>query len=201
MPRPRAARGKKEMPNFSYFATFDESIKILTDLCSQGFLIIAEPGPFDEPKAPSFDQMSDELVAIFKFAPVFYLAGDFTHFPTQFFSLKSGSAEGKYAINLEGQGPLMQSIIGRVSVVNGTPSLLPGDVSYQSEYKNPETGKWEKASAEVKAAYRKSVSIITRTCVRYYAGTEIFIGPEALKLFESGKVEIKDHRKTPPTTK
>lgn len=187
------------MPSFSYFSTFDESIKILRDLCEQGFRIIAEPEPFDEPKASSFDAVTDDLVSILKIAPSFYLAGDFTRFPAQFFHLKSGSFAGKYVINLQAQGPLLKSMIGRVNVVDGLQRLLPGDISYQPEYENPETNQWEKASPEVKAAYRKAVSVIKKRCVRYKAGIEILIGPEALKLFESGEAQIKDpHITSPP---
>jgi hypothetical protein len=180
------------MPAFEYYATFDESISILRDVCEQGFRIIAEPGPFDEPKAPSFDSVTDTLVDLLKMAPNFYLAGSFTRFPVQFSHLKSGPAAGKYIVRFLAQGPLMQSIVGRLKVVDDKPTLLPGDVSYQTEYRNPVTDEWEKATPEAKAAYRKAVATIKKRCVRYRAGIDIFIAPEALKLFESGKARIND---------
>jgi hypothetical protein len=187
------------MPSFEYFATFDESISILRDLCEQGFRIVAEPGPFEAPEAPTFDSVTDELVDLLRVAPSFYLAGSFTRFPIQFTHFKTGASAGKYGINLLAQGPLMQSIIGRLKVVDGKPTLLPGDISYQDAYRNPETNEWEEASPELKAAYRKAVSTVKKRCVRYKAGIEILIGPEALKLFESGEAQINDPQVVRPT--
>jgi hypothetical protein len=178
------------MPSFEYFATFEESVGILRDLCEEGFRIVAEPGHFDTPKAPIFDSVTGELVDLLEKAPGFYLAGSFTRFPVQFSHLTSGPSSGKYAINLMAQGPLMQSMIGRVKSVDGRPTLLAGDTSYQEAYRNPETNEWEKASPELKAAYRKAVSIIKKRCVRYKGRAEIFICPMALKLFEKGEVQI-----------
>jgi hypothetical protein len=188
------------MPSFHYYATFDDSILILRDLCDNGFRIVAEPAPLDEPQSPTFDRVTDQLVGILKEAPVYYLAGSFTKFPVQHFLLSSGPAMGKYVINLLAGGPLMQSIIGRLNVVDGKPTLLPGDVSYQDAYRNPTTNEWEKASSELKAAYRKAVSIIKKRCIRHKAGIEIFISPEALKLFERGEAHINDPGIVRPTT-
>jgi hypothetical protein len=178
------------MPNFVYFATFDESIAILGDLCAQGFRVIAEPGPLDKPEAPIFSTVTDQLLAILKQAPNHYLAGSFTHFPVQFNRLPSGPAAGKYAINFLMSGPLMQSIVGRVKIVDGFPKILPGDVSYQKLYQNPETNEWEEPSAELLAAFRQAVTVIKKRCKPVKAWSGKFIAPEALKLLESGQSRI-----------
>ncbi len=182
------------MPSFDYYATFEESIEILQDLCVQGFQIIPEPSLFDEPRAPSFDSVTDGLVQLLKVGPSFYLAGAFTRFPIQFSHLKTGPSAGKYAVNLLAQGPLMQASVGRISIVGGVQRLLPGDISYQDAYRNPETGHWEKPSPELKAAYRRAVSAIKKRVVRCLAGIPIFIGPAALALFERGEAHINDPR-------
>jgi hypothetical protein len=178
------------MPNFVYYATFDESIEAIRDLCTQGFRVITEAGPLDRPEAPSFSSVTDELVAILKQAPVYYLAGSFTRFPIHYDRLPSGPAEGKYTINVLIGGPLMQSIVSRIRVVDGVPKILPGDVSYQKLYQNPETQVWEKPSAELLAAFRKAASVIKKHCKpsKKWAGKHI--GAEALALLERNEAQI-----------
>lgn len=187
------------MPSFDYFATFDESISMLRELTAQGFQVIVEPHLSDEPKAPTFDQVTDELVEILRVGPAFYLAGLFTRSPVQFDQLKEGPAAGKYAVDLLTQGPIMQGRIGRTNLVDGVNTLLPGRISYQHAYRNPETGEWEKPSAEVKAAFQQAALIIKKLCVRHQCspGIDIFIGPEALALLKSAKVRIIDNQIVP----
>jgi hypothetical protein len=78
--------------------------------------------------------------------------------------------------------------------VDGLQTLLPGRISHQEAYRNPETGEWEKPSPELKVWYRQAVATIKKLCVRYQykPDTEMFIGPEALELLRSGKVKIID---------
>jgi hypothetical protein len=181
------------MRSFDYFATFDESLTILGDLFAQGLTLVAQPALFDEPKAPTFDSVSDELVEMLRYAPGFFLAGPFTKFPIQFTRLKSGPSAGKYAVDLLTQGPLMQGLIARINTVDGNEKLLPGHISYQDAYKNPTTGEWEKPSAELKAAFKLAVSAIKKRCRRHkIADAEIFICPAALELLENGKAQIDD---------
>jgi hypothetical protein len=179
------------MRSFDYFATFDESLTILGDLFAQGLTLVARPAAFDEPKAPTFDSVSDKLVEILRYAPAFFLAGPFTKFPIQFYRLESGPSAGKYAIDLLTQGPLMQVLIARINTVDGIEKLLPGQISHQNAYKNPKTGEWEKPSVELKAAFSRAVSAIKKRCLRHkIADAEIFIGPAALELLENGKAQI-----------
>ena len=181
------------MRSFDYFATFDESLTILGDLFAQGLTLVAQPALFDEPKAPTFDSVSDKLVEMLRYAPGFFLAGPFTKFPIQFSLLKSGPSAGKYAVDLLTQGPLMQVLIARINTVDGIEELLPGRISYQDAYKNPTTGEWERPSAELKAAFKLAVSAIKKRCLRHkIADAEIFIGPAALELLENGQAQIDD---------
>ena len=178
------------MPNFVYYATFDESVAIIRNLSAQDFRVITEGGPLEKPEAPSFSSVTDELVAILKQAPVYYLAGSFTRFPIHYDRLPSGPAEGKYTINFLIGGPLMQSMVSRIRVVDGVPKILPGDVSYQKLYQNPETQEWEKPSAEVLAAFRKAESVIKKHCKASKKWSGKHIGPEALALLERGEAQI-----------
>ena len=187
------------MRSFDYFATFDESISILRDLCAQGFKVVAEPYLFDEPKAPIFDEVTDELVELLRVAPAHYLAGAFTRFPVQFMQLKEGPNAGKYSINLLVQGPLIQGLLSRINPVDHVQRLLPGQISHQDAYKNPETNAWDKPAPDLKAAFRQAVSTIKKRCIRYTykPGIDIFIGTEACEVLKSGKVQIKDSQIIP----
>src|SRR5438309_2314861 len=100
------------MSQIAFYATFEESVAVLEDLCAQSFRIIPEPASFDEPAAPEFSSVTDELVVMLNKAPAYYLAGPFTRFPVQFMRLPSGPYAGKYAINPLIEGPIMQCIVG-----------------------------------------------------------------------------------------
>jgi hypothetical protein len=178
------------MPGFHYYATFDESISILQDICDKGYIIVAYPALLNEPQAPTFTAVTDELKEVLREAPSFFLAGKFSRFPVQYRLLESGPSVGKYRIDFLSEGPLLQGVVARVNVVEGIPTLLAGDVSYQNQYRNPETDVWAKASNDVKAAYRQVVSISKKRCVRHKAAIDIYIAPDALELLESGRAQI-----------
>jgi hypothetical protein len=170
------------LPSFSYFATLDDSFVILHDLCDRGLRIVPDSGPVDEPKAPAFERVTDELKMILGSAPKFYLAGAFTRFPVQFRRFTTGPEAGKYGVDLMAQGPLMPSLVGRVSSVDGTSTLLPGGISYHNEYRNPETDRQEPASKALIAAYTLAMMTIRNRCTRYADG--IFVAPGALRLVQ-----------------
>ncbi|PKN56729.1 MAG: hypothetical protein CVU56_14755 [Deltaproteobacteria bacterium HGW-Deltaproteobacteria-14] len=176
---------------FDYFGTFDESMAMVADLCASGLRVVAEPHPFDQPEAPAFAHVDAALRATLRAAPSFYFAGAFTRFPVQFTQLASGAAAGKYVVDLLAQGPLLQALVARENVVDGGLQLLPGRLSYQASYRNPETGIREKASDELKASYRVACKALRKRCVRHaIGGAGFFIGPQALALLERGEVAI-----------
>lgn len=178
---------------FEYFATFEESMSIVDDLCRQGFTIIVEPRLVDEPKARSFDHVTPELTAVLEQAPNFYLSGSFTTFPVQFERPREGAGAGKYMVDQLTLGPIMQGLVARINVVSGVRRLLPGDISYQDAYRHPDTGEWVKPSSELKAAHRQAVATIKKRCVRheYSTGEAIFIAGDALELLTRGEAQLK----------
>jgi hypothetical protein len=181
-----------------YFATFEESLEIVRALTGEGLTII---GPLlsDTPTATTFATVDDTVARHLAQAPAFYLSGPFTRFPIPFFQLKSGEATGKYAISALTQGPLLQGRLGRINLVDGAHRLLAGRFSFQDAYENPETNAWEKASPEVKAAFKTIVSIVKARCPRfaYKPGVDIFLGPEARTRLESKAVHIVDNQIIP----
>jgi len=186
------------MPSFDYFATFDESIEILREVCQAGNRIIAVPGLFDEPNAPTFNGVNETLISILKEAPGFFVAGPFTHHPIPFAQLKAGPNAGKYTIDVMTQGPVLQGLIARVTTMSAPPKLSWGDISYQDKYRHPETGAWQGASAELKQAYRSIVSVIKKHAPPYQGRKDVYISPGALALIERGEAVIDDPRITLP---
>lgn len=184
------------MSSFDYFATSDESVSIIRALTMEGFKIVVEPGPTDTPKAITFEVVDSTLVSILEQAPVFYLSGPFTRFGVAFSQHKTGTAKGKYYVDNLTQGPLLTGLTSRINLVKGARRLLPGRFSYEDAYKNPETNEWEKATPEVKAAFRQVVSVVKDHCPRftYKPGIEIYIGPEALALLQADAVHIVENQ-------
>ena len=176
------------MATFNYCATFDESIAMLRVLCERGLRVI--PGrTYEQPIAPEYSETTDELVALLKEGPGFYLAGNFTKFPVQLHKHRGGPAAGRYSIELLVQGPLLQGLLARCNVVNGVPTLLPGIIAHEDRYENPDTKTWERASADVKAAYRSIVTTMREHMVLNESGTFPF-GPKALQLLREGKAQL-----------
>jgi hypothetical protein len=176
---------------FDYFGTFDESMAMVAELCASGLRVVAEPRAFDEPEAPAFAHVDAALRTTLRAAPAFYFAGAFTRFPVQFTRLESGVAAGKYVVDVLTQGPLLQALVARDNVVDGGLQLLPGRLSYEASYRNPETGAREKASGELKASYQAACKAIRKRCVRHaVGGAGVFIGPQALALLERGEATI-----------
>jgi len=178
------------MPGFSYYATFDESISILQAICDRGYTVVAYPELFDAPEAPVFTTVTDELRDLLRTAPAFFLAGKFSRYPVQYRRLETGSSAGKYRIDFLSEGPLLQAMIARENIVDGSLTLLPGDVIYQAKYRNPETDKWANAGRDVKAAQLEVAAIIKAQCVSYQANAEVFITPGALELLKSGAAKL-----------
>jgi hypothetical protein len=182
------------MPVFYYSATFDESIGILRNLCEHGFRIIPAR-TYDQPVATEYDQVTDELVEELREGPGFYLTGKFTRFPVRLMRLDAGPIAGKYVVDALTQGPVLEGLLARINLVDGKPTTLLGYVSYQPQYKNPETGQWEKTSRETKAAYQAAVSITKKSLVKSEIA-ELPIGAEALRLVKEGKARLREHFST-----
>ena len=181
-----------------YFATADETMSILSDFCARGLKVIPDL-LLDEPTAPIFDHVSDELVRILKSGPGYFLAGSFTVYPVHFVQLRQGPAAGKFRIDEMAMGPVLTGEPSRVIPLDGMQQLLPGRLSYHRSYRNPQTGDWEGPSPELKSAMRDCVRLIRQHCVPYdyKPGLPIVIGEEALALLKSGTVHIDDAQIVP----
>ena len=178
------------MPNFVYFATLDESIAILRDLCALGLRVIVEAAPADQPSLPVFETVTPELEALLAITPTFYLAGSYTRSPIQFMRLSDGDSAGKYVVNHLADGPIMQCRAGRLKIVRDVPKLLEGSISYQKSYKNQETGEWHGPTPELVTAFKKCVSAIKKRCVPLEKYPYAVIAPKAQKLFENNEAQI-----------
>ncbi len=179
-----------------YFATFEESLQIVRALTREGLAIIVEPRLADTPEATTFTTVDDALPHVLESAPGFYLSGPFTRFGVPFSQVKSGEAEGKYAIGWYTQGALLKGLASRINLVDGAHRLLPGQFSYEDTYRNPETNAWEKPGPDVKAAFKTIVLIVKTRCPRfaYKPDVEIYIGPEARARLESKAVHIVENQ-------
>jgi hypothetical protein len=163
------------VPSFRYFATIDDSFVILRDVCDRGLRVVVEPAPGE---AKVFDTISDELMTILRGAPSFYLAGAFTPSPIALDQIATLAARGQ----------LLTAVVGRVGVVDGASTLLPGEITHQSRYRNPKTDQLEPASKELIAAYTLAALATRNRCTRY--SMQIFIAPGAMGLFQRGQVAI-----------
>lgn len=167
------------MPAFPYYATLEDSLAILRELCDRGWRIIPDPGPVAEPHARAFDTVTDELAAILRGAPRVYLAGEFTRFPIRFNQTDAGT----YVIDPLVQGPVLQMIVGRLETVEGAATLLPGAIAYHARYRHPTLDQLEPASKEVLGAYTLASLTIRNRSTR--AAAETFVMPGALALLRT----------------
>jgi hypothetical protein len=163
------------VPSFRYFATIEDSFVILRDVCDRGLRVVVDRGP-DESNV--FESVSDELMTILRDAPSFYLAGAFTPSPIQLDQIATHVARGQ----------LLQATVGRVGIVDGKSTLVPGEITHQSRYRNPKTDQLEPASKALISAYTLAALTTRNRCTRY--SMQIFIAPDAMGLFQRGQVAI-----------
>lgn len=181
------------MPDFSYYATFDESINILRDLVEQcGVKLIPDLGAFPDPNAPVFDAVTNEVIEQLRRRRVVFLAGSFTRHPAKMRRLESGPNAGTYYISIPEGGPLLQMTLATVNPVDGKPTLISGMVSHQKRYQDPVTGHSEPASEEVSQAFKEIIATMKKRLVAHQLAMKIWIGPEALALLQQGEARISD---------
>jgi len=167
------------LPAFPFYATVEDSLVILRELCDRGWRIIPDPGAVAEPQARAFDSVTDELAAILRTAPRVHLAGEFTRFPIRF----KQTDDGAYVIDPLAQGPVLQMVVGRLDTVEGTATLLPGAVAHHARYRHPTLDTLEPASKELLGAYSLACLTIRNRSTR--AAVETFVMPGALALLRT----------------
>jgi len=180
------------MTDIEYFSTFDESVDMLRALVDGGMHLILEPELTDSPQATTYGAVDEVVIRSLERSPGFYLAGSFTRHPIAFRQLTEGSAKGKYFISVLSGGPILQCQTARIGEVDGMPCLLPGYFSHQDTYENPETGQWEKPTAELRTAFRKIVGLVKARCSSYEhePGAKVLITPAARAKLEAKTVAI-----------
>lgn len=180
------------MSDIEYFSTFDESVEIIRSLIGEGLSIIVEPELVDAPRVMMFRSVDADVARILERAPGFYISGPFTRHNISFTQLTEGAARGKYFINALAGGPILQCQTARIDEVDGSQCLLPGNFSYQDAYRNPDTGEWEKPTAELKEAFRRIAALVRSRCPPFAlkAGAKVFISPQARTMLETKAVTI-----------
>lgn len=163
------------MPTFRYFATIEDSFAILRDLLDRDLRVVVETGPN---QSQVFERVSDELMTLLRGAPSFHLAGAFTPSPLPHDQIAT----------LAERGQLLQAVVGRVGIVEENSTLLPGELTHQSRYRNPKTDQLEPASKALISAYTLAALTIRNRCTRY--SMQIFIAPGAMSLYQRGQVAI-----------
>jgi hypothetical protein len=187
------------MPSLDFFATLDESIDIIREFCERGLSVHVEPSLPNEPSIPTFSGVDERLVSILANGPVFYLSGPFTAFPIQFVQLKEGPAAGKFMVNELAMGPVLKGRVGRISAVDNRRLLLPGGISYQRSYRNPETNGWERPSPALVASFKDCARTIRQHCHPYELkpGLTMLISSNALELLVAHEVVVDEEQVVP----
>jgi hypothetical protein len=181
------------MPDFSYYATFDESIALLDKLVKECHVrLILDLGRFAEPIAPLYNEVSSEVIEQLRRRRALFLAGSFTKYPLKFGQRVEGPAAGSYYIIIPEGGPLMHMTLATVNIIDGQLTLVSGMVSYQKLYINPNTGLSEPASIQVKEAYKAIVKTTKKWLVPYQLAMKIWIGPVALRMLKAKQARIID---------
>lgn len=78
------------MNDIEFFSTFEESIEIVRMLTGEGLKLIVQPEFADMPRATTFTSIDDTVTRILERAPVFFLAGPFTHQDLSFTQVSGG---------------------------------------------------------------------------------------------------------------
>lgn len=177
------------MPEFRHYASWDEAIEMVRDVVeTHGLVLIPEESVLSQPRIPTFDRMSPEVIERIAKFQVVQLEGPFTKYPLEFKKRTTGTAAGTYYAS-DVVGPRLRWILPAVTKDSG---LVPGSLSMAKTYKNPTSNEHEPPSEEVKQAYENIIATMKGHLVKYtpHKGETVWIGTHAKRQLDEGTVRL-----------
>lgn len=185
------------MPSFPFSATFDESMDLMRELSKEGFRIVLSH-PVADPIV-EYASVTDDLIEGLRLSPACFLLGPFTQRALATSVLSSGPHEGQRVIDPLVEGPVMELLVPREKIVDGTPTLLLGDLSRQARYRDHDTTASRPASPALKKAYLRATQMISDWATTD-AELAFPIGRQALARWQSGGAMVQQYVVGPAST-
>ncbi|MEO8844703.1 MAG: hypothetical protein ABI591_19260 [Kofleriaceae bacterium] len=173
------------MPSFDYYALQTESIVILKELMTLGFVAIPEEPRLQKPEIETYTTYVPEIETKLRAFRRLYLQGAFTRDGITFACREGGSAAGTYHID-QMCGPLLAWMLSVVAD-DPRPTLHSGDIGYASFYVDPKTRQPYAAPRELAEAYKTAVAVFKRHLVRM---DHLWVGRLAKEQIERGELFI-----------
>lgn len=185
------------MPTFPFIATFDESMDLMREFSKEGFRIVLSH-PVADPIV-EYATVTDALIEGLLLSPACFLLGPYTQRALATSVLSSGPSKGMRVIDPLIEGPVMELLVPREKIVDGTPTLLLGDLSRQARYRDHDTTASRPASPALKKSYLRATQMISD-----WASTDPLlafpIGRKALERWQSGAALVQQYVVGPEST-
>lgn len=188
------------MAQFDFYGTWEDSLTFLETLVRLDRFTFVVDMWYTEPVPFQFKTLTDEVVAVVRKRTRVYLwADEYSRFPPYF----GEPTDELWMINPTHGGPALDLSLPACFEREGKLCLASGNLFYQPQYCNPETGEWYKPPEALKRAYYEVRALLRKGMVKRYVRSRtvvngaikptiepLWIGPNAMALLEKSEAGI-----------
>lgn len=176
---------------FEFLGTWTDSWAVLEAILKRGDATLIPDLWYEEPTPLAFVTVDETLKGLLRQRRRVYIwCTQFSKFPPHLEQQGSGPRAGKFFVRLPLSGPGLELTLPACFEAEGLINLNFGSLSYSKETLNPQSGKWERASSQLKAGYRDVRSRLCRYALKLENG--IWTGLDAAQLLNTGRAKLAD---------
>jgi hypothetical protein len=181
---------------FEFLGTWNDSWGVLEAILARGDATLIPDLWYEEAKPLVFAAVDETLKGLLhQRRRVYVWSTAFSKFPPGLERQGSGPKAGKYFVRLSLGGPGLELTLPACFEAEGLINLNFGSLSYAKETFNPETGRWEKPSSQLKAGYDDVRSRLCSHVLKRESG--VWTGLDATHLLNTGRARIAPQQAAP----
>jgi len=172
-----------------FLGTWNDSWAVLEAILARGDATLIPDLWYDEAKPLFFAAVDETLKGLLRERRRVYIwCKAFSKFPPGLEQQGSGRKAGKFFVRLPLSGPGLELTLPACFEAEGLVNLNFGSLSYAKETFNPETGRWERPSSQLKAGYGDVRSRLCGHVLNQESG--VWTGLDAAHLLNAGRARI-----------
>jgi hypothetical protein len=174
---------------FDFIGTWNDSWATIDTILTRSGTTLIPDLWYDTPSPLLFDALDESLKSLLLQRRRLYIwCTEFSRHPPVLEKQGSGPNAGKFFLRLTLGGPGLELTLPACFELQGIVNLNFGNLSYARETFNPESGRWEKPSSQLKAGYANIRTLLCEKVLRQ--DNRIWMGPEAMHLLREGHAKI-----------
>lgn len=180
------------MVEFQFYGTWDDTWRLLRAvLAREGTACVADLA-YHDAKPVWIRTLTSHAKEILRRRRRVYVFGeDFSTRPPCLVQHLSGPLAGRYFVYLAGGGQGLELALPNCHMEEGIWQLGAGRLTHPHEFWNGERGRWEKPSANLRAAFTDVRMRLRAELEHHMPIRDLWVGPSAWKLVRGGKARIR----------